>query len=50
MRYRAENSSELLVRIQVIVMTIPGETVVDAFLEWMKGLQRCIDINREFAG
>jgi hypothetical protein len=36
---RAENLSELLVRIQVILRAIPGETLVDVFLEWMKRLQ-----------
>jgi hypothetical protein len=36
--YQAENLSELLVRIQVILRVIPGETLVEIFLEWMKRL------------
>jgi hypothetical protein len=31
MGYRAENFSELLVRIQVILRVIPGETLVEVF-------------------
>jgi hypothetical protein len=48
--YRAKNLSELLVRIQVILRSIPGETLVEIFLERMKRLRRCIDMNREFIG
>jgi hypothetical protein len=50
MGYHAENLSELLVRIQVILKAIPGETLVEVFLERMKRLQRCIDMNGEFVG
>jgi hypothetical protein len=39
MEYRAENLSELLARIQVISRAIPGETLVEGFLEWVKRLQ-----------
>jgi hypothetical protein len=48
MGYHAENLSELLVRIQVILRAIQGERLVEVFLEWMKRLQRCIDMNGEF--
>jgi hypothetical protein len=34
--YRAENLSELLVRIQVILRAIPSETLVEVFLQWIK--------------
>jgi hypothetical protein len=47
MRYCAENLSEPLVGIQVILRVIPGEILVEVFLEWMKRLQRCIDIDGE---
>jgi hypothetical protein len=47
MGYHAESLSELLVRIQVILRAIPGETLVDVCLEWMKRLQRCIGMNGE---
>jgi hypothetical protein len=50
MGYRAENLSELLIGIQVILTAIPGETLIEVFLEWMKRLQRCIDRNGEFVG
>jgi hypothetical protein len=46
----AENLSELLVRTQVILRAIPGETFIEVFLEWMKRLQQCIDTNGEFVG
>jgi hypothetical protein len=39
MGYRAENLSELLVCIQVILRSISGERSVEMFLEWMKRLQ-----------
>jgi hypothetical protein len=32
----AENLSELLVCIQVILRAMPGETLVEVFLKWMK--------------
>jgi hypothetical protein len=47
---RAENLSEPLVRIHLILRAIPGETLVEAFLEWMKRLQRCIHMNGEYVG
>jgi hypothetical protein len=34
--YRAENLSELSFRIQVILRAIPGEPLVEVFLEHMK--------------
>jgi hypothetical protein len=36
MGYHAETPSELLVRIQVILVEIPRETLKAAFLEWME--------------
>jgi hypothetical protein len=33
MGYRAENLSELLIRIRVILRTVPGETVIEVCLE-----------------
>jgi hypothetical protein len=36
MGHRAETSSELLVRIRVILAEIPRETLNAVFLEWMK--------------
>jgi hypothetical protein len=38
MGYRAETPSELLVRIQVILVEIPRETLNAVFLEWMDGV------------
>jgi hypothetical protein len=37
MGYRAETSSELLVRIWIILAEIPQETLNSVFLEWMYG-------------
>jgi hypothetical protein len=37
MGYRAETSSELLVRIRVILAEIPRETLKAVFIEWMDG-------------
>jgi hypothetical protein len=48
MGYRAENLLRLLLCIQVVSRAIPGETLIEAFLEWMKQLQRCIEMNGEF--
>jgi hypothetical protein len=39
MEYRAETSSELLVRIRVILAEIPRETLNAVFLKWMERLQ-----------
>jgi hypothetical protein len=39
MRYHAETPSELLVRIRVILVEIPRETLNAVFLEWMERLQ-----------
>jgi hypothetical protein len=40
MGYRAETSSELLVRIPVILAEIPRETLNAVFLEWMERLEK----------
>jgi hypothetical protein len=37
MGYRVETPSELLVRIRVILVEIPRETMNAVFLEWMDG-------------
>jgi hypothetical protein len=50
MSHRTDNFSELLVRIQVILRAIPGETLVEVFLEWMRRLQQRNDMNGEFVG
>jgi hypothetical protein len=50
MRCRAENLSEVLVRTQVVLRDFPNETFVEFFLEWMKQLQRHIEMNEEFVG
>jgi hypothetical protein len=48
--YRAESLSELLVRIQVILAEIPRETLNAVFLEWMKRLQKCVQVDGEYVG
>jgi hypothetical protein len=52
MEYRAETSSELLVRIRVIIILaeIPGETLNAVFLEWMERLQKCVQVDGEYVG
>jgi hypothetical protein len=50
MGYRAENLFGPRVRIQAILRASPGETLVEVFLEWMKRLQRYIEVNGEFVG
>jgi hypothetical protein len=39
---RAETTSELLVRIRVILAEIPREILNAVFLEWMERLQKCV--------
>jgi transposase len=48
MGYHAESSSELLIRIRVILSEIPRETLNAVFLEWMERLRKCIDPNGEY--
>jgi hypothetical protein len=48
MGYRAETSSELLVRIRVILAEIPRETLNAVFLEWMERLQKPVQVNGEY--
>jgi hypothetical protein len=50
MGYRAETPSELLVRIRVILGKIPRETLNAVFLEWMERLQKCVQVDGEYAG
>jgi hypothetical protein len=50
MGYRAETPSELLVRIRVILAEIPRETLNVVFLEWMERLQKCMQVDDEYAG
>jgi hypothetical protein len=47
MGYRAENPSELRVRIRVILAEIPRETLNAVFLEWMERLQKCVQVDDE---
>jgi hypothetical protein len=49
MGYHAETPSELLVRIRVILVEIPRETLNAAFLEWMERLQNCVQVDCEYA-
>jgi hypothetical protein len=48
MGYRAENPSELRVRIRVILAEIPRETLNAVFLEWMERLQKCGQVDDEY--
>jgi hypothetical protein len=50
MGYRGENLFGFLVRIQVFLRAIPGETFIGVFLEWMKQLEPCIDMNGKYLG
>jgi hypothetical protein len=47
MEYHAKTLSELLVRLQVILRAIPGEPLIEVFVEPMK---QCINMNGEFVG
>jgi hypothetical protein len=50
MGYRAQTPSELLVRIRVILVEIPGETLNAVFLEWVDRLQKCVQVHGESVG
>jgi hypothetical protein len=50
MGYRAETPSEFLVRIRVILVEIPRETLNAVFLEWMEQLQKCVQVDGEYVG
>jgi hypothetical protein len=50
MGYRAETPSELLVRIRVILVEIPRETLSAVFLKWMERLQKCVQVDDEYVG
>jgi hypothetical protein len=50
MGYHAESSSELLIRIPVILSEIRRETLNAVFLEWMERLPKCIHANVEYIG
>jgi hypothetical protein len=50
MEYRAETPSELLVRIRVILVEIPRETLNAVSLEWMDRLQKCVQVDGEYVG
>jgi hypothetical protein len=50
MRYRDETPSELFVRIRVILAEIPRETLNAVFLEWMKRLQKWVQVDGEYVG
>jgi hypothetical protein len=48
--YRAETLSELLVHIRIILAEIPRETLNAVFLERMKQLQKCVQVDGEYVG
>jgi hypothetical protein len=48
MGYRAEIPSGLLVRIRIILVKIPRETLNAVFLEWMERLQKCVQVDGEY--
>jgi hypothetical protein len=50
MGYRAETLSELHVRIRVILVEIPRQTLNALLLESMEGLQKCVQVDGEYAG
>jgi hypothetical protein len=50
MEYRAETPSECLVHIRVILAEIPRETLNAVFLEWIERLQKCLQVDCEYAG
>jgi hypothetical protein len=50
MGYCAETPSELLVRIRVILAEIPRETLNAVFLEWIKRLQKRVQVDSEYVG
>jgi hypothetical protein len=50
MGIRAETPSELLVPIRIILAEIPRETLNTVFLEWMKRLQKCVEVDGEYVG
>jgi hypothetical protein len=50
MKYRAETLSELLVHIRIILVEIPQETLNTVFLEWMKRLQKWVQVDDEYVG
>jgi hypothetical protein len=50
MGYRAETPSELHVHIRVILAEIPRETLNAVFLEWMKRLQKWVQVDGEYVG
>jgi hypothetical protein len=50
MGYHAETPSERLVHIRVILAEIPRETLNAVLLEWMERLQKCVQVNGEYAG
>jgi hypothetical protein len=50
MGYRAETSAELLVCIRVILVEIPRGHLNAVFLEWMEQLQKCVQVDGEYAG
>jgi hypothetical protein len=50
MGYRAETPSELPVRIRVILVKIPRETLNAVFLEWMERLQKFLGVDGEYVG
>jgi hypothetical protein len=50
MGYQAGSEAALFVRIQVILVEILWAALNTVFLEWMQGLEKCIDSNGEYVG
>jgi hypothetical protein len=50
MGYRAGTPSELLVRIRVILVEIPRETLNTVFLEWTEQVQKCVQVDGDNVG
>jgi hypothetical protein len=49
-KYKLMIRSELLVRIRVLLAEIPRETLNAVFLEWMKRLQKRVQVDGEYVG
>jgi hypothetical protein len=50
MGYRAETPSELLVRVRVILVEIPRESLNAVFFERMERLQKGVQVDGEYVG
>jgi hypothetical protein len=50
MGHRSSSESELHVRIRIILAEIPRDILNAVFLEWMDGLQKCMQTNGDDVG